>query len=835
MSAASLRRRQKRRCGMIQMLMISDDFTGALDTGVQLAATGAATRVITDPDVDLHTVDTGCEVLVIDAETRHLQPEDAYKIVYRITEQAIQYGVPHIYKKTDSALRGNIGAELSALLDASGEKQLPFLPSFPQIGRSTKGGIHFIDGIPVADSVFGADPFEPVRHSEVETLLAEQSGLPAQSCGSLESGSPLPDKDGIQIYDSETLEELTSTGKRLIEADRLKVMAGCAGFASTLPGLLNLKSGLGTKRPLLNPRLLVICGSVNPITLAQLDNAEQAGFVRLRMTPQQKLERLYWESPEGEAAFDEILKTVESSPCCILDTNDSTGNVLTAEYAQAHGMNLDDIRVNAAQSIGYLAGRLCDTPAAGTLLITGGDTLLQCMESMGVHEIEPLYELKPGVVISRIRHSGQTRYILSKSGGFGGPELLTEIAEQNAINFYNRKTQTITTEEDKMEFAKLPGLTPDGRIYQNADMGTLEALLPTGGYKTAHAPALLELPNGDMLCAWFAGTYEGSADIRIICSRLPEGTDTWLPPVDISRDPNRSEQNPSLFYGPDNAVWAIYTAQLDRQAGKDNMQFTSVIRCQKSTDGGKTWGDYETLFPREGSFCRQPIQILKNGRWLFGNWICTDAVDGLSGDPSVFQISDDEGTTWRQVDVPNSRGRVHVTAVELDNGHLVAFMRSREADNIYRSESFDWGDSWSEPAPTPLPNNNSSISAIKLQSGRIAVAYNPTCTPDPKPGVAAWPGLRCPVAVALSEDGGLTFPIIRWMERGEGFMGEENRTNNRQYEYPSLTQSRDGQIHLAYAANTREGVKYVRFTEQDVMGSKREKVGLYNPTAAQSR
>ncbi len=386
-----------------------------------------------------------------------------------------------------------------------------------------------------------------------------------------------------------------------------------------------------------------------------------------------------------------------------------------------------------------------------------------------------------------------------------------------------------------MAYAKLPGLTPDGRLYENEKMGTVEARLPDGGYPTAHAPALLELPNGDMLCCWFAGTYEGSADIRIICSRLERDGDRWSKPVDISGDPTRSEQNPSLFYGPDDAVWAIYTAQLDRQAGKDNMQFTSQIRCQKSTDGGRTWGPYETLFAREGSFCRQPIQVLANGRWIFGNWLCTDSVDGLSGDPTAFQISDDQGKTWRQVDMPNSRGRVHANVVEMDDGHLLAFMRSREADFIYRSESFDWGDTWSEPKPTPLPNNNSSISALRLQSGRVAIAYNPTCTPDPKPGKAAWPGLRCPVAVALSEDGGLTFPIVRWMERGEGYMGEENRTNNKQYEYPYLMQSRDGMLHLAYAAFTRLGVKYVRFSEQDVLGKKRERVGLYNPTAAQSR
>ena len=79
-----------------------------------------------------------------------------------------------------------------------------------------------------------------------------------------------------------------------------------------------------------------------------------------------------------------------------------------------------------------------------------------------------------------------------------------------------------------MTYAKLPGLTWDGTVYENEEMGTLEALLPTGGWPTAHAPAMVELPNGDLLCCWFAGTYEGSADVHIICSVLPhDGTSGW--------------------------------------------------------------------------------------------------------------------------------------------------------------------------------------------------------------------------------------------------------------------------------------------------------------------
>ena len=50
-----------------------------------------------------------------------------------------------------------------------------------------------------------------------------------------------------------------------------------------------------------------------------------------------------------------------------------------------------------------------------------------------------------------------------------------------------------------MTYPKLPGLTWDGTIYENEEMGTLEALLPTGGYPTAHAPAMTELPDGSLV------------------------------------------------------------------------------------------------------------------------------------------------------------------------------------------------------------------------------------------------------------------------------------------------------------------------------------------------
>lgn len=417
---------------LIRLLIIADDFTGALDTGVQFASQGLSTRVITDSTASLKEFADCCEVLVVDAETRHLPGEKAYDTVYAIAVQARELGIPHVYKKTDSALRGNIGAELTALLKASGEVRLPFLPAFPQMGRTTAEGIHYIAGVPVSQSVFGKDPFDPVVHSRVADVIAEQSDTPVTSLPTLTAGDMLPQKEGIFVFDAATLEDLEKTGAQLLKQDGLKIMAGCAGFGSVLPGLLKLGTGKPAPMPKLDPNFLVICGSVNPITVGQLDRAEQEGFLRIRLAPEQKLDPGYWATASGEEKFQSISKQLLSCTCRILDTNDSDETNTTAAYAERYGMDIEAVRQAVSRTIGYLVSRLFPNPGLGTLLITGGDTLLQCMNYMGVQEIEPLCELDSGVVLSRFSYQGYTRYVISKSGGFGKEDLVIQLAKRIA-------------------------------------------------------------------------------------------------------------------------------------------------------------------------------------------------------------------------------------------------------------------------------------------------------------------------------------------------------------------------------------------------------------------
>ncbi|MEY8354605.1 four-carbon acid sugar kinase family protein [Lachnospiraceae bacterium 54-53] len=417
---------------MILLLIIADDFTGALDTGVQFAAHGIRTRVVVEPDVDFTAYEA--KVLVVDTETRHLPAAEAYDVVARLTERAQCAGVSYIYKKTDSALRGNIGAELAAVLNSSGCRHLPFLPAFPQTGRITRGGVHYVDGVPVTESPFGMDPFDPVKHAVVTDLIAEQCDLPARSFPALTAGDSVPQDEGILVFDAADADDLYRTGLQLLGQGELHIMAGCAGFGAVLPELLCIAAETSRPLPELDPRLLVVCGSVNPITLAQLDRAESAGFTRLRLTPRQKLEPGYWHSDEGRAQLIRIEEILAANPHCIIETNDRGGNQPTADYAAGLGIDRETLRVRIAGSLGSLVGEIFTSPSLGTLLLTGGDTLLQCMSCVGVRELEPLCELENGVVLAGFTYNGCTRHVITKSGGFGQESLLTDLAARIARN-----------------------------------------------------------------------------------------------------------------------------------------------------------------------------------------------------------------------------------------------------------------------------------------------------------------------------------------------------------------------------------------------------------------
>lgn len=409
---------------MVKLLIIADDFTGALDTGVQFIARGASTTVITDLNYDFGSIDKKAEVLVMVAETRHLESQQAYNIVYDIVKRAFKAGIGYIYKKTDSALRGNIGSELTALMDATGVDKIPFIPAFPKLNRTTVKGIHYIDGTPVAQSVFGKDPFEPILDSYVSDILGRQTKTPVL-IHQLNDNYTI-EETGIQVFDAETDSDLIHISNQL-GLDQLKFCAGCAGFASVLADMLNLK-GTAPKMPKLNETLFIACGSINPVTINQIKAAQEYGFPHINLTPIQKLDKGWINSNTATECISDWIQTAFEKKTFILDVNDSENSKATDIYASEHGLSKEYLRVNISTNLAILVKRMLDNGLNATLLCTGGDTLMALMQSVGVSELIPICEMATGIVLTGFVYMGKTYHIISKSGGFGDQNLLIELA-----------------------------------------------------------------------------------------------------------------------------------------------------------------------------------------------------------------------------------------------------------------------------------------------------------------------------------------------------------------------------------------------------------------------
>lgn len=389
-------------------------------------------------------------------------------------------------------------------------------------------------------------------------------------------------------------------------------------------------------------------------------------------------------------------------------------------------------------------------------------------------------------------------------------------------------------------------ITPDGAV-KKAD-GADFAYLPAPTVQS-HAANLLTLPDGRLGCVWFGGTQEGVPDISIWFSTLEPGSSQWSSPEQLSDDSTRSEQNPILFTNADGALWLLYTAQ------KAGNQDTAEVRRRISTDSGRTWGPVETLFAANetgGVFVRQLPVVLPSGRLIIPIFRCITTPGEKwvgNSDDSAVMISDDAGATWTETVLPGSLGCVHMNIQPVADGSLLALFRSRWADSIYESRSTDDGSTWSEPVPTELPNNNSSIQFTALADGRLALVYNhsragegterrlslydeiddeglaeeqdvaepdaSTFSEDDGVKRAFWGTPRSPMTLAISEDSGRSWPIRRNLDVGDGYCLSNNSRDglNREYSYPSIHQGPDGALNIAYTY-FRQAIKFVRVDPQ---------------------
>jgi predicted neuraminidase len=366
--------------------------------------------------------------------------------------------------------------------------------------------------------------------------------------------------------------------------------------------------------------------------------------------------------------------------------------------------------------------------------------------------------------------------------------------------------------------------------------------------KHVHSSSIVECPNGDLLCAWFHGSGErDSPDVEIQGARLKRGASSWSEVFPMADTPNLPDCNPVLFIGPQQDLWLFWIA-VPAERWEDSLLRFRRAR-QYAADGPPKWdwqddlllepGDrfaeemadkFHALRPtlpglndprgrmigetmarleseawdkskrQRGWMTRCHLTVLPSGRILLPLYS-----DGYLA--CLMAISDDQGKSWRTSGPIIGAGLNQPSVVRRRDGALLAYMR--EEGEIKRrvllSQSNDDGETWSLAAPTEFPNPNSSLEVVVLRDGRWVMIYNDT-EDD-----------RYSLALSLSEDEGRTWPWKRHLEYTPGG----------RFHYPSIIQTRDGQVHATYTyqqgPDTDKSIKHVSFDADWIKAGDRKK------------
>ncbi|MCL4250097.1 MAG: glycoside hydrolase [Anaerolineae bacterium] len=296
----------------------------------------------------------------------------------------------------------------------------------------------------------------------------------------------------------------------------------------------------------------------------------------------------------------------------------------------------------------------------------------------------------------------------------------------------------------------------------------------------AHCATLIALPDGRLLAAWFGGAYETSPDVVILGCEKPAGSEVWSEPRIIAEAAGRSLGQPVFLPRPDGTLWLFFDAIM----GND---WTSAQPYRQiSKDGGASWLPAEPIMDYPGLMFRSR-PLVSAGRILL------PAYDENTWQSRML-ISDDDGVSWQLTEpISTPAGNIHPTVVTRPDGRLLAYLRTGgSGGNLWRTESSDGGETWSTPAATALPNPNSGFDLMRLQSGRLALAFNNS------------PSLRTPLCVALADEG----EHWRWVQTFE--------TDHAEFSYPTLAQTTDSMLHLVYTYR-REHIQYASFSEAWLM------------------
>lgn len=302
--------------------------------------------------------------------------------------------------------------------------------------------------------------------------------------------------------------------------------------------------------------------------------------------------------------------------------------------------------------------------------------------------------------------------------------------------------------------------------------------VPEKYFPQCHASTLVKLNNGDILAAWFGGPYEDHVDVAIWFSRRKD--ECWTEPVKVADEEGDPCWNPVLFQDACGKIHLFYKVGINPRNW-----YTMLIT---SDDSGYSWSVPQELIPGDIGG-RGPVKnkaiILSDGTWLAPASIETDTSWDAFAD-----ISRDNGKTWvKSGMVPldheklQGKGIIQPTLWESEPGMVHMLLRSSEGF-IFRSDSTDFGNTWSDARITDTPNNNSGIDVAQLEDGKLVLVYNPI--------KGNW-GARTPVVCSISADNGRTWRESFILDHNENPVDKIDG----EFSYPAII-SEGNRVYIAY-------------------------------------
>jgi D-threonate/D-erythronate kinase len=372
-----------------QVAVVADDLTGAADAGVGFLRAGLSATVTWAGSIAAPAAD----VVAIDTATRRLPSAQAAEITGRVVAGLREQGVPTLYKKVDSTLRGQIGAEVEAARAAWHDGAIAIVaPAFPAAGRTTKGGRQYVNGADLGS---------------IEDLLGTGARVAAQA---EDLGRLLESGVRTLVCDAETDADLRAIAEAAARTRAPVVWVGSAGLACHLQPVLGVTSSRLYKRSVYTGELsgpaLIAVGSVSPIARKQAADLVAGGVVHLGVP-----------APVLAGADRSTWTSLAVGIAGVLGRGRDV--VLTID---AHGKDgVDDERLTRA--LGDLVRPCADL--AGVLIATGGDTATGILDAWDISALELVDELAPGVPLSIGVRPEREIAVVTKAGAFGQTGTLT--------------------------------------------------------------------------------------------------------------------------------------------------------------------------------------------------------------------------------------------------------------------------------------------------------------------------------------------------------------------------------------------------------------------------